>query len=338
MSIPVVCFFPCCSDKRGYALDMSLPYEWPPAELGETWAKLQNGRRGMEWCIERTSHSVSALHLYTGNLYSVPGLVETAERLIRSGTLRLFIISAGYGVLDALEPARKYDAKMEGNVATYWRDAGLVDIIAEICVNLKPERVYGFFAGNSSWSGGGAKYRYFFTAGLKKAQQLGLPAKKAGCFHRTSGMGVGAILRALGQCFHDFAAGMFQESYLEQAMAGKLRYGEVQIGYEELGGISEAFQTDRPKACKPRVGPAVSAPTSFAPVQPAVCIPERTPWESKTERPKTASDFQAALDSIFRHAKGNFVDVKAGDLHRLVGGYPGPNHRMRFVARLCGGT
>lgn len=23
-----------------------------------------------------------------------------------------------------------------------------------------------------------------------------------------------------------------------------------------------------------------------------------------------------------------FVDVRAGDLHRIVGGYPGPNHRM----------
>jgi len=45
----------------------------------------------------------------------------------------------------------------------------------------------------------------------------------------------------------------------------------------------------------------------------------------------TASDFQAALDKIFRGAQErglSRVDVKAGNLHRQVGGYPGNNHRM----------
>lgn len=45
----------------------------------------------------------------------------------------------------------------------------------------------------------------------------------------------------------------------------------------------------------------------------------------------TAADFESELDAIFRDGKQKglaHVDVKAGDLHRGVGGYPGHNHRM----------
>ena len=49
------------------------------------------------------------------------------------------------------------------------------------------------------------------------------------------------------------------------------------------------------------------------------------------ERPPTAKDFEKALLQIFRKAKEAgraYVDVRAGDLHRMVGGYPSRNHRM----------
>jgi len=45
----------------------------------------------------------------------------------------------------------------------------------------------------------------------------------------------------------------------------------------------------------------------------------------------TASDFQKALTRIFQNdqAQGSsYIDVRAGDLHSYVGGYPSPNHRM----------
>lgn len=45
----------------------------------------------------------------------------------------------------------------------------------------------------------------------------------------------------------------------------------------------------------------------------------------------TASDFQTELNNIFISAQNKgvpYVDVKSGDLHRRVGGYPGHNHRM----------
>ena len=45
----------------------------------------------------------------------------------------------------------------------------------------------------------------------------------------------------------------------------------------------------------------------------------------------TASDFQLELDHIFQAAQDqhlSHIDVVSGDLHRELGGYPGPDHRM----------
>jgi 5-methylcytosine-specific restriction protein A len=47
--------------------------------------------------------------------------------------------------------------------------------------------------------------------------------------------------------------------------------------------------------------------------------------------PPTAQDFQNELNRIFQEAQRQgkpYVDVKSGNLHRRVGGYPGHNHRM----------
>nr|NIN01199.1 hypothetical protein [candidate division Zixibacteria bacterium] len=47
--------------------------------------------------------------------------------------------------------------------------------------------------------------------------------------------------------------------------------------------------------------------------------------------PPTTEDFQSELDKVFATAQEEgkpFVEVKSGDLHRSVGGYPGPNHRI----------
>ena len=45
----------------------------------------------------------------------------------------------------------------------------------------------------------------------------------------------------------------------------------------------------------------------------------------------TSQDFQKELDGIFASAQQKnkpYVDLKSGDLHRRVGGYPKRNHRM----------
>lgn len=47
--------------------------------------------------------------------------------------------------------------------------------------------------------------------------------------------------------------------------------------------------------------------------------------------PPTASDFLQALNAKFEEAiqaHRNDMEIRAGDLHRKVGGYPGPNHRL----------
>jgi hypothetical protein len=45
----------------------------------------------------------------------------------------------------------------------------------------------------------------------------------------------------------------------------------------------------------------------------------------------TADDFKSALSTILLRARregATYADVKSGDLHRIVGGYPGRDHRM----------
>ncbi len=47
--------------------------------------------------------------------------------------------------------------------------------------------------------------------------------------------------------------------------------------------------------------------------------------------PPTANDFQKELDSIFAFAEAKrltAIVIKSGDLHQLVGDYPGTDHRM----------
>jgi hypothetical protein len=46
--------------------------------------------------------------------------------------------------------------------------------------------------------------------------------------------------------------------------------------------------------------------------------------------PPSAKTFSTALAELLEERKSDkpFVDVNAGALHRNVGGYPGPNHRM----------
>lgn len=51
----------------------------------------------------------------------------------------------------------------------------------------------------------------------------------------------------------------------------------------------------------------------------------------------SSSDFQAELDSIFAFAEQKrlvAVTMKSGDLHRLVGGYPGKGNRLPICCRV----
>jgi|Deesub1362A_J573_1020465.scaffolds.fasta_scaffold00057_96 hypothetical protein len=50
----------------------------------------------------------------------------------------------------------------------------------------------------------------------------------------------------------------------------------------------------------------------------------------------TSRDFEFALRAVLKDAEKRgekWVDVISGDLHRIVGGYPGPNHRMSLCCK-----
>jgi len=45
----------------------------------------------------------------------------------------------------------------------------------------------------------------------------------------------------------------------------------------------------------------------------------------------SADDFKTELENFFRDGEKfglSYIDIKSGELHRRVGGYPGHNHRM----------
>ena len=234
MTVETVCFVPCCSSKKAVGGMELPPYTWPGNDLEPAWTRLLAARQGMVQCVEVGSGLTLALYFYSGGFYKVfdVGLVK---KFIYSGKLRLFIISAGYGILDAFESVHNYDAEMKGRVARYWRDAGLVDIIGDICLYLNPNQVYGFFAGEPVWTGPGAKYRYFFTEGVKKALRSGIKPARAGCFYRESGKGVTAILGSLGRVFSSYLTNSLTgDGMIEAAKLGGMREGSIVIGYDEL--------------------------------------------------------------------------------------------------------
>ena len=44
--------------------------------------------------------------------------------------------------------------------------------------------------------------------------------------------------------------------------------------------------------------------------------------------PLSRHAFEQILEREIQNARGNYVQIRSGDLHRLIGGYPGPTHRM----------
>lgn len=234
MAIDTLCFIPCCSSKNAVGGVESPSYDWPGSGLELAWTRLVTARQGMEHCIEGGSSLTPALCLYSGGFYKAFD-ARLVKQLINLGKFRLFIISAGYGVLDAFEPAHKYEAKMEGKIAKYWRESGLADVICDICLSFNPNQVCGFFAGEPIRSGPGAKYRYFYTEGVKKALQNGFEPARAGCFYRESGRGVTAILGSLGRAFSScLTSSLNCDEIIETAKAGCLRDGGIIIGYDDM--------------------------------------------------------------------------------------------------------
>ena len=128
-----LCFIPCCKRKARYDDDPVKPPTLTEKRIPESWRNLQAGRNKMNACLEREIRPCTALRQYDGGLYkSEPDFRETVARHLETEGLDLYIISAGYGLVHALDPIHAYEAEMKGRVATFWKDTGLVGVISEL--------------------------------------------------------------------------------------------------------------------------------------------------------------------------------------------------------------
>jgi hypothetical protein len=230
----VACFIPCCGSKSASGLianEHKASNYLPP----DTQKRLLAARELGGFQFNTDAPRTTALELYTGSPYQTLTDVKPAlYSEMRKGNLHLYIISAGYGVIDAREAVLEYDEEMKGRTASYWREAGLQDRIAEILLHEKPSSVFGYFSAESYWSHASSKYRYFFTEGAKNALDSGLKATQAGCFYRYSGRGVKAILNSLGRTFVEhFMTGFNSEFPSEVETNGRLD-GNVTVGFDRF--------------------------------------------------------------------------------------------------------
>lgn len=231
----IICFIPCSGSKYASGNVIKPEHNLTVRDLPNTWDDLLKGRNGMQYYMDLASPETSAIELYTGSPYNVfLHHKEELVELIQSHRLRLIVISAGYGIVDALEPIHDYDAMMKGGVATNWKNANLTNVIADLLLQEQPTRVYGFFAGVSYWQTSSSSYRYFFTEGVKTALSKGLDTELTGCFYRMEGRGVKAILGSLGRTFVELLKSDFDDTYVENIYKNCRRDGNITIGFDEI--------------------------------------------------------------------------------------------------------
>jgi len=197
------------------------------------------GREGMKNHIHYKSPLTTAIHLYNGFLYnSTSDLRDLTIESIQSDRIDVFIISAGYGIVNALELLHDYEAEMKGEIADHWLNHNLVGIITDLLVQKKPEYVLGFFSGTSEWETQGSKYRYFFENAVNSALNNGLEPKIAGCFNRRQGFEAKDILGALGRTYAEFirrlSSGGPDEQWIEQIRTQGRRDSGVIVGFNRL--------------------------------------------------------------------------------------------------------
>ena len=229
-----LCFIPCSKRKTVYPDSRSVPPTLTKSHIPATWQDLQSARQRMSDCIEERVRPRTALHLYDGGLYnSEVDFREDLARHLQAGRLELYILSAGYGLVHALDPICPYEAEMKGRVAMLWKDAGLVEVISELIHVSRAQRVFGFFAGPRYWSGAHAKYRYFFTEGVRAAIGSGVLVDTVTCFYRESGRGANAINGALGRTLLRGLRANFSPRFLDEHAMGRVD-GNVMIRSENV--------------------------------------------------------------------------------------------------------
>lgn len=100
---------------------------------------------------------------------------------------------------------------------------------------------------------------------------------------------------------------------------------------EQLEHLTSATESLRDKTAEAMGKLKVTLRRKREEQKPSEEILPRRPEKLKKRLSPTAEDFHRELDRIFssaQQAAKPFIEVKSGDLHRSVGGYPGRNHRI----------
>lgn len=233
----VICFIPCSRRKNQSGMIIQPPSALSEQDLPYLWQDLLMGRQEMHQNIDNGSRKTSAIYLYAGSFYrAITPYKEEIIKTIKAGRLRVIIVSAGYGVVDAFEPIHNYNEEMKGRTASIWRAHNLESIIADFLLQKQPARIFGFFPGERYWSTPSAKYRYFFTEGLRRAYAHGLERELGGCFYRKQGRGVGAILGGLGRTLVEFFQSGFDDAFVQETMQNNRIDGNVTMGFDLITG------------------------------------------------------------------------------------------------------
>jgi len=98
-------------------------------------------------CLNNAIKYMPAYQRYSGIVFKKSNFAHSFKR---TKNLKVIIISAFYGILDANEYIRDYNWQMGnklplGNITkTWWKNNGLGEILLEIVFKMNPNRVYDF--------------------------------------------------------------------------------------------------------------------------------------------------------------------------------------------------
>ena len=239
MSTGTICFIPCSNSKIAIKAKMECASSW--FEEDSFRQMLVTGRQAMKPYIKAGAPLSEAFNLYSGFFYRVLDKKCISEK-IQTGNLRVFIISAGYGIVASHELIQDYDAMMAGPIASTWKKANLTKIISDIIQKYQPAKAFGFFSGETTWGQPSSKYRYFYSNGIRQALSEGWKPVETGCFYRAEGKGTVPILSALGLCFTKAVSSDFSNEFIKTAMETGFKseqYPSILVKYDRFynGGI-----------------------------------------------------------------------------------------------------
>lgn len=155
----------CCKTKRAGGIPSYQPH--PPISTilsTDSYSRLLHARRhlaamlgieaGPDLGFDTDATGIRylpAFERYRGIVYSK---ANVAEMYPRAKSIKLAIVSALYGLIDADDPIRDYDLRMSDmlpsgmRVNTWWRHMGLGQVLADYAIALEPDGIHDLLSGD----------------------------------------------------------------------------------------------------------------------------------------------------------------------------------------------